>query len=137
MKGQGFEILGAFKVPSLRNVAETAPYTHLGTTPTLRGVLEHYDRAPTPFMGHSDLVPLELSEDEFREQFPVARAGYVLLGDLSNATELFDDMLGADSLRDDRMALRENVLGGFDGGESAEAFAAYFHEMFAQFGANR
>lgn len=84
-KGQGFEILGAFKVPSLRNVAETAPYTHLGTTPTLRGVLEHYNKAPTPFMGHSDLVPLDLSEDEFRRLESFLRA---LSGPLDAPPEL-------------------------------------------------
>lgn len=67
VKGQGIEILGAFKVPTLRNIAETAPYSHLGTIETLRGVLEHYDAAPIPFMGHSDLEPLDLSRDEFRQ----------------------------------------------------------------------
>lgn len=85
VKGQGFEILGAFKVPSLRNVAETAPYNHLGNVPTLRGVLTHYNRAPTPFMGHSDLVPLDLSEDEFRRLESFLRA---LSGPLDASPEL-------------------------------------------------
>lgn len=35
---------GAFKVPSLRNVALTAPYMHDGRMGTLRQVLDHYDR---------------------------------------------------------------------------------------------
>jgi cytochrome c peroxidase len=64
VKTEGMELIGGFKVPSLRNVAETAPYMHLGQIPTLRGVLEHYDRAPVPLMGHSDLVPLNLSNQE-------------------------------------------------------------------------
>ena len=46
-------------------------------------------------------------------------------------------MRGGDSLRDERMALRTRVLGGFDGNDSAEAFAAYFAEMFSRFGAKR
>jgi len=58
------ELIGCFKVPSLRNVAETAPYMHLGQIPTLRDVLEHYDRAPVPLLGHSDLLPLQLSNRE-------------------------------------------------------------------------
>ncbi len=81
------------------------------------------------------MVSTRWDEAGFREKFPVARAGYVLLGDLSNASALLDDMLGGDSLRDERMAMRTRVLGGFDNNESAEAFAAYFHEMFSRFGA--
>lgn len=33
---------GKFKVPSLRNVAVTAPYMHDGSIPTLEDVIEHY-----------------------------------------------------------------------------------------------
>ena len=64
VKTEGMELIGAFKVPGLRNVAETAPYMHLGQIPILRGVVEHYDRAPVPLMGHSDLLPLKLSNRE-------------------------------------------------------------------------
>jgi cytochrome c peroxidase len=41
---------GAFKVPSLRNVANTAPYMHDGRFKTLKEVLEHYrsPKHPTP-----------------------------------------------------------------------------------------
>lgn len=35
---------GAFKTPSLRNVARTAPYFHDGSAPTLEAVVEHYAR---------------------------------------------------------------------------------------------
>jgi len=34
--------MGAFKTPTLRNCAQTAPYMHNGTMPTLRDVLSHY-----------------------------------------------------------------------------------------------
>ena len=33
---------GEFKVPSLRNVAQTAPYLHDGRMPTLAGMVRHY-----------------------------------------------------------------------------------------------
>jgi cytochrome c peroxidase len=52
----------AFKPPTLRNVAEAAPYMHAGQFATLREVLEHYDRAPEAPSGHSELVPLHLTE---------------------------------------------------------------------------
>jgi cytochrome c peroxidase len=53
-----------FKPPSLRNVAERAPYMHAGQFGTLREVLEHYNRAPAAPTGHSELKPLNLSEQE-------------------------------------------------------------------------
>jgi len=36
------EDMGKFKVPTLRNIAVTAPYMHDGSIPTLEGVLDHY-----------------------------------------------------------------------------------------------
>jgi cytochrome c peroxidase len=36
--------MGKFKVPTLRNVALTAPYMHDGSLPTLEAVLDHYAR---------------------------------------------------------------------------------------------
>jgi cytochrome c peroxidase len=36
------EDIGKFKVPTLRNIALTAPYMHDGSIPTLEGVLDHY-----------------------------------------------------------------------------------------------
>jgi cytochrome c peroxidase len=41
---RGFGVQGAFKVPSLRNVALTAPYFHNGDVLTLRDVVELYSR---------------------------------------------------------------------------------------------
>ena len=41
---KGFGVQGAFKVPSLRNVALTAPYFHNGDALTLRDVVELYSR---------------------------------------------------------------------------------------------
>ena len=57
----------AFKVPSLRNVAERAPYMHAGQFSTLSEVVEHYNRAPKAPAGHSELEPLRLSAQERRQ----------------------------------------------------------------------
>lgn len=57
----------AYKVPSLRNVAERAPYMHAGQFSTLAEVLEHYNRAPAAPSGHSELKPLGLSRAELRQ----------------------------------------------------------------------
>ena len=57
----------AFKVPSLRNVAERPPYMHAGQFATLDVVLDHYNRAPRSPMGHSELRPLRLARGELRQ----------------------------------------------------------------------
>lgn len=52
---------GAFRTPSLRNVAQTAPYMHAGQFATLAEVIEFYKRLPgQPATGHRDplLQPL-------------------------------------------------------------------------------
>jgi cytochrome c peroxidase len=46
---QGFGVDGAFKVPSLRNVALTAPYFHNGDARTLKEVVEFYSRGGNVF----------------------------------------------------------------------------------------
>ncbi|HXG61846.1 MAG TPA: cytochrome-c peroxidase [Planctomycetota bacterium] len=40
------EDYGAFKTPTLRNIALTAPYMHDGSMRTLREVIDHYEKAP-------------------------------------------------------------------------------------------
>jgi len=57
----------AYKVPSLRNVADRAPYMHAGQLATLAAVLDHYNRAPAAPLGHSELQPLRLRARELRE----------------------------------------------------------------------
>jgi len=58
---------GEFKVPSLRNLALTAPYMHNGSLATLRDVVKHYSEI-SPDRLHSDgeaiLKPLKLTERE-------------------------------------------------------------------------
>ncbi|WP_045234890.1 cytochrome-c peroxidase [Deinococcus pimensis] len=62
LKVDGHELERAFKVPSLRNVARTAPYMHAGQKATLKDVLRHYNDAPDAPEGHSELKPLHLSD---------------------------------------------------------------------------
>jgi len=64
---EGEELVRAYKTPSLRGVAERAPYMHAGQLGTLTAVVDHYDRAPKAPAGHSELKPLKLSVKEKRQ----------------------------------------------------------------------
>ncbi len=58
---------GEFKVPSLRNVAQTAPYMHNGSLATLAEVVRHYSEINPDRLhaeGESLLKPLHLSAGE-------------------------------------------------------------------------
>jgi cytochrome c peroxidase len=55
----------AYKTPSLRNVALTAPYMHDGSLPSLEAVVEFYDRGGVDNPEKSVLIaPLRLTADE-------------------------------------------------------------------------
>ncbi|MGP8232247.1 MAG: cytochrome-c peroxidase [Methylovirgula sp.] len=55
----------AFKTPTLRNVAERAPYMHDGSVPTLEAVIDLYDRGGIDRPSRSELVhPLKLTAEE-------------------------------------------------------------------------
>jgi cytochrome c peroxidase len=60
------EDLGAFKTPSLRDVALHAPYMHDGSMKTLREVVEHYVKGGIPGAANlsSKVRKLELTEEE-------------------------------------------------------------------------
>lgn len=62
------ELDAAFKTPTLRNVAEMAPYTHNGAFRDLAGILDHYNRgglgSGLGIVGHNDLLPLNLSDEQ-------------------------------------------------------------------------
>jgi cytochrome c peroxidase len=67
----GFDDLGSFKTPTLRNIAATAPYMHDGSVATLRDVVVHYNNGGVTNEG--DLVndflsggirPLNLSDEQ-------------------------------------------------------------------------
>lgn len=67
MKTSGHEIVRAFRTPSLRNVSQTGPYMHAGQFTTLFAVLDFYNRAPQPADGHSELIPLHLTQPELSQ----------------------------------------------------------------------
>ncbi len=58
---------GAFKVPSLRNVAQRAPYMHAGQIATLDGVVRHYAAAPRAATGRNERRPVRLSAGEIED----------------------------------------------------------------------
>ena len=63
------EDAGRFRIPTLRNVAVTAPFMHDGSIAALGEVLDHYvagGRAPNPRQSES-IQPLTLREDERRD----------------------------------------------------------------------
>ncbi|PWL32778.1 MAG: cytochrome-c peroxidase [Fluviicola sp. XM-24bin1] len=54
-----------FKVPTLRNVAKTAPYMHDGSIATLEEVIKHYESGGHPHPGKGEeIVPFELTAEE-------------------------------------------------------------------------
>jgi cytochrome c peroxidase len=75
---------GAFKTPSLRNVASRAPYMHAGQFASLEEVIAHYVKSPAASAGHSELAhegkshagrqPIRLSEPEARDLAAFLRA---------------------------------------------------------------
>ena len=63
------EDVGKFRVPTLRNIALTAPYMHDGSIATLEEVLDHYaagGRTPNPNRS-AGLGPLTLTAEERRD----------------------------------------------------------------------
>lgn len=64
MAEPGHDALRAFKPPSLRGAASRPPYMHAGQIGTLDEVLAHYATAPEASEGHSELRPLDLTEEE-------------------------------------------------------------------------
>jgi cytochrome c peroxidase len=59
------ELRGAFKVPTLRNLAKTAPYMHTGSIATLEDVMWHYRTQPLARVGDSELENFTLTATEF------------------------------------------------------------------------
>jgi cytochrome c peroxidase len=81
---------GAFKTPTLRELAHTAPYMHDGSLATLDEVVEYYDRGGNP-NPHLDprIVRLGLSAEEKRSliAFLKTLSGKILWGPAINADE--------------------------------------------------
>lgn len=56
---------GAFKIPTLRDVAHTGPYMHDGSLTTLREVIDYYDKGGIPNKRlHPLMQPLHLQEED-------------------------------------------------------------------------
>ena len=62
IKEQSTDLINAFKVPSLRNVSNTAPYMHDGRFSNIDHVIKHYSQPTLPESGSSSLHPLNLTE---------------------------------------------------------------------------
>ncbi|MGH2393931.1 MAG: cytochrome-c peroxidase [Candidatus Limnocylindria bacterium] len=67
MRDDAEALAGAFKPPSLRNVAETGPYMHAGQVATLIDAMRHYRAAPLAAAGRSELKPLDLTDAQLEQ----------------------------------------------------------------------
>ena len=74
---------GAFKTPTLRNVALTAPYMHDGSQATLKQVVEYYNRGgiKNPWLS-KEIKPLNLTPTRIDDLVAFMEA---LTGDVTNA----------------------------------------------------
>jgi cytochrome c peroxidase len=71
---RGFDDLGSFKTPTLRNIAVTAPYMHDGSLETLRDVVVHYNNGgvtvendPVNDFLSGGIRPLKLTDQEIED----------------------------------------------------------------------
>jgi cytochrome c peroxidase len=59
---------GAFKTPTLREIARTAPYMHDGSVATLEAVVDYYDKGGTPNKNLDErMKPLKLTAEEKKD----------------------------------------------------------------------
>lgn len=73
---------GAFKTPSLRSVALTAPYMHTGSLKTLEEVMEFYNRGGDAVPGKDIFMSaLNLTEQDMKDLVEFMKS---LTGDLTN-----------------------------------------------------
>jgi cytochrome c peroxidase len=61
------QLIRAYKTPSLRTAAMTAPYMHAGQFGTLAQVIQHYRNAPKSPLGITEIRPLTLTNQETLE----------------------------------------------------------------------
>lgn len=72
---------GAFKVPTLRNIAQTAPYMHDGSAANLLEVMLYYEQGGTANVHlHPDVQPLDLDANERHDviNFMLALTGEII-----------------------------------------------------------
>jgi cytochrome c peroxidase len=67
---------GAFKTPTLREIARTAPYMHDGSLATLEEVIEYYDKGgiPNPQLDE-EIFPLKLTDQEKQDLVTFLKEG--------------------------------------------------------------
>lgn len=67
---------GAFKTPTLREIAKTAPYMHDGRLATLEEVVEYYDKGgePNPQLDEA-IFPLELTDQQKKDLIVFLKEG--------------------------------------------------------------
>ncbi|NKX49345.1 hypothetical protein HER39_01860 [Arthrobacter deserti] len=68
------------------------------------------------------MVAVNARPPDFVGQYPIARASYVLEGDLGNVEQVLDSLLGADEMAATRAGLRSDYLGDFPVEGYAEVF---------------
>jgi cytochrome c peroxidase len=61
------ELLGAFKVPTLRNLPKTAPYMRVGDRRAIEDVLWHYRTIPDARIGENELATFTITATEFEQ----------------------------------------------------------------------
>lgn len=78
------EDLGKYKTPTLRNIADTAPYMHNGSEETLEAVVEYYVKGGNP-NSHLDpeMKKLDLTEQDKKDLVEFLKA---LSGDVTEVT---------------------------------------------------
>lgn len=84
----GRDYVGAQRVPTLRNIGQSAPYMHAGQIETLAAVVRHYDRAGAAVIGHNEVEPLALRARERRQLLDFLRS---LDGPLATEARLLAD----------------------------------------------
>ena len=67
VRAQGEDLIGAFKAPSLRNVARTGPYFHDGHIANLEDVIWHYRTRNGAVLGQSELEAATMTGTEFEQ----------------------------------------------------------------------
>ena len=113
------EELGQFRVPSLRNVALTAPYLHNGSLKTIREVIEFYNKR--------DLEPERWGATDYPET-----VNHEDMGDLKLSDQQVDDLIALMDAFTDRTLLEMKPGETFpkvpEGVPATEERKAFFHE---------
>jgi CDP-Glycerol:Poly(glycerophosphate) glycerophosphotransferase len=91
------------------------------------GVVTDFMQSLKPFA----MVATGDDTETFRTRFPSSRSAYVIEWDLSTLDDALDAMLGNDPLAAIRAERRKYYLGGYDNGESADAFVSYLQSLAA------